>query len=72
MNDLVTQAKLIIGSNKTKQAARDFMTTEQREALAEDFASRKEFLSASHFTPDAEKTREFERLFWENIMPKNN
>ncbi len=71
MNDLVTQAKDIIGSNKTEKAARDFMTTGQRDALAEDYASRKQFLSASHFHSDAEKRAEFGRLFWEHIKPKN-
>ena len=59
----------------TKETVRDvidFMTKEQREALANDYASRKQFLSASHFAPDAKKRKEYERLFWENIIPKNN
>ena len=72
MNNLLTEAKLILASNKSDKAARDFMTGEQREALAEDYASRKQFLSASHFTSDAAKRNEFERLFRENIRPKNN
>ncbi len=72
MNELLAQAKEILGSNKTDQAARSFMTNEQRDVLAEDYASRKEFLSASHFTPDAEKRKEFERLFWESMKPKNS
>ncbi len=72
MNDLLNEAKAILASNKTDQAARDFMTTEQRNAITEDYAARKQFLSASHFTPAAEKRKEFERLFWESITPKNN
>jgi hypothetical protein len=72
MNELLKQAKEILAANKTDKAASSFMTNEQREVLAEDFASRKQFLSASHFTPDAEKRKEFERLFWENIRSKNN
>ncbi len=72
MNDLVTQAKAIIGNNKTEKASRDFMTSGQRDALADDYAGRKQFLSASHFHSDADKRKEFERLFWENIKPKSN
>ncbi|MDQ3712207.1 MAG: hypothetical protein M3388_08325 [Acidobacteriota bacterium] len=72
MNDLLTEAKLIIANNKSEKAARDFMTTEQRNALAEDYAANNQFLSASHFTPDAENRKEFERLFWEDVKPKNN
>ena len=72
MNELLKQAKEILAANKTDKAASSFMTNEQRDVLAEDYASRKQFLSASHFTPDAEKRKEFERLFWENIRPKNN
>jgi hypothetical protein len=72
MNDLLTEAKQIIGNNRTEKAARDLMTAGQRDALAADFASKKQFLSASHFTTDAEKRKEFEQLFWENIKPKNN
>jgi hypothetical protein len=41
MNNLLTEAKLIIGNNKTEKAARDFMTTGQREALSDDYAARK-------------------------------
>jgi len=72
MNNLLTEAKLIITNNKTGQAARDFMTTDQRNALAEDYASRKHFLSASHFHSDANRRKEFEELFWENMKPKSN
>lgn len=72
MNDLIKQARDIIGSNKTEKAARDFMSNDQRDALAEDFASRKQFLSASHFHSNVEKRKEFERIFWENMKPKNN
>jgi len=47
------------------------MTTEQLEALAEDYAAQNQFLStASHFTPDAEERTEFERLFWEDKAEK--
>jgi hypothetical protein len=63
MNDLLNEAKQIIGSNRTDKAAKDFMTTAQRDALAADFASKQQFLSASHFASDAEKRKEFERLF---------
>ena len=72
MNNLLTEAKIIFANNKTDKPARDFMTTEQRGALADDYAARKQFLSASHFTSDVEKGKEFERLFWESIKPKNN
>ncbi len=70
MNNLLKEAREIISNNKTDKAARSFMTDEQREALAEDYAANNQFLSASHFTPDTEKRREFERLFWEDIKPK--
>ena len=72
MNDLLTEAKQIIANNRTDKAVRDLLTTAQREVITEDFASRKEFLSASHFTPDAEKRKEFEDLFWEHIKRKGN
>jgi hypothetical protein len=72
MNNLLTEAKQILASNKSNQAAKEFMTTEQRDAITEDYAGRKQFLSASHFTPDAEKGKEFERLFWESVKPKTN
>ncbi len=72
MNNLVREAQAILASNRTDKAARDFMSTEQRDAFAEDFASRKQFLSASHFHSDADKRKEFERLFRENITPKGN
>lgn len=72
MNDLLTEAKLVAASNRTEKVSRDLMTTGQRDAMAEDYASRKQFLSASHYTPDAEKRKEFERLFWENARPKDN
>jgi hypothetical protein len=72
MNDLLNEAKQIMGGNRSDKAAKDFMTNEQRDALAADFASKKQFLSASHFASNAEKRKEFERLFWENIKPKNN
>jgi thioredoxin-like negative regulator of GroEL len=72
MNDLLTEAKQVIAHNRTDKAARDLLTIAQREVVTEDFASRKEFLSASHFTPDAEKKQEFERLFWEHIRRKDN
>jgi len=71
MNNLLTEAQQILASNKSSQAAKEFMTTEQRDAITEDYAGRKQFLSASHFTPDAEKKKEFERLFWEHIKSKN-
>ena len=71
MNNLLTEAKLILSGNKSEKAARDFMTTEQRDAMAEDYAERKQFLTASHFTPDAEKRKEFERIFWESMKPVN-
>jgi len=71
-NNPLTEAKQIIRNNRTGKAARDLLTTLQREAITEDFASKKQFLSASHFTPDADKRKEFERLFWEQIRPKNN
>ncbi len=72
MNNLLTEAQQILASNKSDQAARELMTTEQRDAITEDYAARKQFLSASHFTPDAEKKKEFERLFWANIKPNHN
>jgi hypothetical protein len=71
MNNPLAEAKLILANNKLDQAARSFMSTEQREALAEDYAANNQLLSASHFTPDEEKRKEFERLFWEDIRPKN-
>ena len=55
MNDLVTQAKDIIGNNKTEKAARDSMSSGQRDALADDYAADNQFLSASHFHSDAER-----------------
>ena len=72
MNELLKQAKEILMTKETVRDAIDFMTKEQREALANDFASRKQFLSASYFAPNAKKRKEYERLFWENIIPKNN
>lgn len=72
MSDSLTEAKHLLASNRTEKAARDFMTTEQRDALAENFASRKQFLSASHFTACADKRKEFEQIFWENINQKGN
>jgi hypothetical protein len=72
MNNLLNEAKLIIATNRTEKAHRDFMTTEQRTAIAEDYASQKHFLSAAHFTPDADKRIEFEELFQEYMRPKNN
>lgn len=72
MNELLNQAKEILVSNRAEKAARDFMTVEQREALADDYASRKQFLSAAHFTSDAEKRKEFEEQFQEYMKPKNN
>ncbi len=70
MKNLLTEAKILLAGNRTDKAARDFMTAPQRDALAEDYASRKQFLSASHFHSDAEKRTEFEQLFWENIRLK--
>ncbi len=53
-NDLLTEAKQILAAkNSVDKPARDFMTAAQRDALADDFASRKQFLSASHFHSDA-------------------
>lgn len=72
MNNLLNEAKLIIANNKTEKAARDFMTNEQRTAIAEDYANQKHFLSAAHFTPDADQRIEFERLFQVYMRPKNN
>ncbi len=72
MNELLTEAKLLLASNRTDKAARDFMSASQRDALAEDYANRKQFLSASHFHSNSEQRKEFERLFWENIKLKNN
>jgi hypothetical protein len=72
MNNFLTEAKAILSSNRSDKAARDFMTNDQRTALAEDYAGKKQFLSASHFTPDADKQKEFERLFRESLKPKNN
>lgn len=69
MNNFLTEAKHILASNKTVQAAKDFMTTEQRDALADDYAARKQFLSASHFHSDAGKRKDFEELFWEKMKP---
>ncbi len=71
MSNLVTEARHILASNKTVQASKDFMSTEQRDALAEDFASKKQFLSASHFHSDAEKRKDFEELFWKKMTPIN-
>ncbi len=71
MNNFLTEAQQILASNKSNQAAKDFMTTEQRNALAEDFATKKQFLSASHFHSDAEKRKDFEELFWEKMKPNN-
>ena len=70
MKNLLTEAQQFLASNKSDQAAREFMTTEQRDVLTEDYAARKQFLSASHFTPD--KRKKFERLFWESIKPKHS
>lgn len=72
MSNLLNEAKQIISNNRSDKAAKDFMTNAQRDALADDFAAKKQFLSASHFASDAEKRKEFERLFWENITRKNN
>jgi len=72
MNDLLTEARDIIANNKTEKAARDFMTTEQRDAMTDDYAAKNQFLSASHYTPDPEKRKELERLFWEDLRPKNS
>ena len=69
MNNLLTEAKLILASNKSDKAARDFMITDQRNAMAEGYAAKKQFLSASHFHSDADRTQEFKRMFWENISP---
>jgi hypothetical protein len=72
MNNSLTEAQAVLAANRSDKAAREFMTAEQRTALAEDCAARKQFLSASHFTPDTDARKEFERLFWESIKPKNN
>ena len=72
MNNFLTEARQIQAANKTVQASKDFMTTEQRTAIAEDYASQKHFQSAAHFTPDADKRIEFERLFQEYMEPKEN
>ncbi len=69
MNNLLTEAKLLLANNRTDKASRDLMTIEQRDALADDYASGKQFLSASHFHSNTEQRKEFERLFWENIKP---
>ncbi len=71
MSNLLTEAKDIIATNKTGQAARDFMSSGQRDALADDYAVDNQFLSAAHFHSDADRRKEFERLFRENIRPKN-
>jgi hypothetical protein len=70
MNDLLTEAKLIIANNKNENAARDLMSNEQRAAIAENYANQKQFSSAAYFTPDADKKIEFERLFVEYMLPK--
>ncbi len=72
MNNILTEAKLLLANNRTDKASRDLMTTEQRDALADDYARDKHFLSASHFHSNTEQRKEFERLFWENIKLKNN
>jgi hypothetical protein len=72
MSEKLIEAKQVIANNRTDKAARDLLTAEQREIVTEDYLSRKEFLSASHFTPNAEKRQEFERLFWGNIRRKDN
>ncbi len=69
MNELLCEAKLLLANNRTVKAAKDLMTKEQRDALADDYASGKQFLSASHFHSNTEQRKEFERLFWENIKP---
>lgn len=49
MNDLLTEAKLIIANNKTENAARDLIKNEQRAAIAEDYANRKQFFVCGIF-----------------------
>ena len=71
MNHLLAEAKEIFANNKSDKAAKDFMSSRQRDALADDYAADNQFLSASHFHSDAESRKEFERLFRENIAPKN-
>jgi ABC-type transporter MlaC component len=72
MNDLLTEAKQIIDHNRSDEPARDLLTAEQRELVTADYASRNEFLSASHFALTAEQRQELERLFWEHIKRKDN
>lgn len=72
MDKLLIEAKKILSGNRTDQAARNFMTPEQRNALAADFAAKKQFLSASHFATDAEQTKEFERMFWDSLKLKGD
>ena len=60
----------MLADNRTDKAARDFMSASQRDALADDYASRKQFLSASHFHSDAKKSAEFKKSFWENLTQK--
>lgn len=70
MTDLLKEAREIISNNKTDKASRDFMTTEQRNALAEDYAAKSQFQTAAHFSPDNEKRVKFEQLFQEYMKPK--
>lgn len=72
MSDLLIKAKLIISNNRTDKPARDAMTTDERRAVAEDYAVNNHFLSAAHFTPDANRKTEFERLFRESLQKKGN
>ncbi len=55
MNRLLTEAKEIFANHKSDKAARDSMSSGQRDALADDYAADNQFLSASHFHSDAER-----------------
>lgn len=68
MSNHLTEARTILATNKSDQAARESMTFDQRNAISEDYAGRKQFLSAAHFAPDKEKSAEFARLFWEQYQ----
>ena len=55
ISNKLTEAKQIQLNDRTDKASRDLMTTEQRDTMAEDFATKKQFLSASHFISCADK-----------------
>ena len=70
MNPL-TEAKQILAANNAKdESARNFMTAQQRDALAEDFAAKNEYLAAAHFATNVEKSKEYGRMFLEKLKTR--